>query len=271
MPLYLGTDDSGTTGSSLQDFAPTGWQKLSAATREAWLESYGSRALADYRVDQTANQGRKLKASEAEAMRKDYGGGARVSINPKDDEYTDAQWKIILDRQRELAAIKDVRERTPWEWVGTPLRTTAMFGAGIVDPINLATAFVPWTKTVSALNAVRATAMAGKSLLARTGARALLGAADAGISTAVLEPWNYSMARAIGDDYNAIDSLANIAFGTAFGGGIHVIGGGVADALRGRFRRAADTAAVADSAPTAGQITETLRLEDTAAAPRRAK
>lgn len=272
MPQYLGTDDSLTSVSTLQDFSPTGWQKMNAAVREAWLESYGPVGL-DYLRSVNADDKRKITAAEAESMRMGIGGGARVSIKPKDNEYTAGQWTTILERQRELAAIKDVRERTPWE-LGSVLRGGAMFGAGIVDPINLATAFVPWTKSVSALRSVRAAA-ASESFLTRTGARAVLGGADAGISTAVLEPLFYAGRQALGDDYTAMDSLANIAFGTAFGGGLHVIGGGVGDAFAGRFRRAApavDTAplaetgalndikTVADMAPARTAPTETERL-----------
>lgn len=260
MPQYLGTDDSLTSVSTLQDFAPTGWQKMNAAVREAWLESYGPVGL-DYLRSVNADDKRKITAAEAESMRMGIGGGARVSIKPKDNEYTAGQWTTILERQRELAAIKDVRERTPWE-LGSVLRGGAMFGAGIVDPINLATAFVPWTKSVSALRSVRAAA-ASESFLTRTGARAILGGADAGISTAVLEPLFYAGRQALGDDYTAMDSLANIAFGTAFGGGLHVIGGSVGDAFSGRFRRAAPAVEAPPMAET-GALNDTPTVVDMA-------
>lgn len=228
MALYLGTDDQGTGVSTLQDFAPTQWQKMSAATRGAWLESYGPKAY-DW-VSGERGSDAKLSAAEAEAYRMDQGGGVKLKITPKDGEYTAGQWATIVDRQRELSAINDVRARSPWELTSVA-RGVAMFGAGIVDPINLATAFVPWTRTVSSLRAMQAATLA-ESAVTRAGARAVLGAADAGISTAVLEPANYMLSQKLGDDYNSLDSMANIAFGTAFGGGLHVSLGALGDAFR---------------------------------------
>lgn len=228
MALYLGTDDQGTDVSTLQDFAPTQGQKMGAATRGAWLESYGPKAY-DFVAGERGSDVR-LSAAEAEAYRVDKGGGVKLKITPKDGEYTEGQWSTIVERQRELSAVNDVRARSPWELTSVA-RGVAMFGAGIVDPINLATAFVPWTRTVSSLRAMQAATMAD-SMLTRTGARAVLGAADAGISTAVLEPANYMLSQKLGDDYTSLDSMANIAFGTAFGGGLHVSLGAMGDAFR---------------------------------------
>lgn len=231
---YLGTDDTGTNSFTLQDFEPSFGSKMSAAIRESWLESYGPVAL-DYAIPKVAGMlgddaSKRLSASEAMDYAKQKGGGVKFNITPKDGQYTAAQWDTIVSRQRELAAVKDVRERTPWD-MGSVLRGGAMFGAGIVDPINLATAFVPWTRVIGAANGLRAAAMA-ESALTRAGARATLGAADAGISTLALEPFYSGMRNALGDDYGALDSMANIAFGTAFGGGLHAGGGAIADAFR---------------------------------------
>lgn len=231
MPLYLGTENAGTDQFSLQDFEPSFGSKLSAAVRESWLESYGPSAV-DWVNSRVRNDGGdKLSADEANAKIKE--AGVPMKLSPKDGEYTSAQLDILTGRARDLAAAKDVRDRTPWD-MGSVVRGGAMFAAGIVDPINLATAFVPWTKSISALRGVRAASMA-ESFATRTGARAVLGAADAGISTAVLEPLYYAGRTQLGDDYTAYDSLANIAFGTAFGGGIHSVGGAAVDFLKVRL------------------------------------
>lgn len=229
MPLYLGTDNAGTQQYTLQDFEPSFGSKLNAAVRESWLESYGPTAV-DFFRSRGDDGSPKLTAAEAKSV-VDESGLKGLKITPTDGQYTRGQLDVLLTRQRDLQAAKDVRERTPWD-AGSIVRGGAMFAAGIVDPINLATAFVPWTKSVGALRATTATALAGESLLARSGARATIGALDAGISTLALEPFNYYARQAVGDDYGAFDAMANIAFGTAFGGGIHVLGGGAADALR---------------------------------------
>lgn len=229
MPLYLGTDNAGTQQYTLQDFEPSFGSKLNAAVRESWLESYGPVAM-DYMDSRRDDGSPKLTAIEAKSVL-DESGLKGLKIQPTDGRYTRAQLEVLLTRQRELQAAKDVRDRTPWD-AGSVIRGGAMFGAGIVDPLNLATALVPWTKSVGALRGIAATAENGASFAARSGARAAIGAADAGISTAVLEPFNYYARNQIGDDYSAFDAMANIAFGTAFGGGLHVLGGGAAEALR---------------------------------------
>ncbi len=246
MPLYLGTNDAGTDQFSLQDFEPSEGDKFHAAWREAWLESYGPVAK-DWFQSRIGGDGPKLSAVEAQSVIQE--SGAKLRITPKDGEYSRPQLDVLTSRQRELAQIKDVRERTPWS-MGSVVRGTAMFGAGIVDPINLATAWVPWTKTLTALNAARAATTAGTTFAARTAARAAIGAADAGISTAVLEPGFYQARQHLGDDYSAMDSIANIAFGTAFGGGVHVIGGAAADV----FRRGGGTSSIPTPNPVAEPI-----------------
>lgn len=234
MPLYLGQDDAGTSSYSLQDFEPSWGSKMNAAVRESWLESYGPAGV-DY-LQSRMNQTDEAKLSAADAAAEIKKSGVKFGKSVGDGQYTKTQLSVLLDRQRELTAIKDVRERTPWD-ISSPVRGLGMFGAGIVDPINLATAFVPWTKSLSILNGARAGLMA-ESALTRAGSRALLGGADAAISTAVLEP-AYSLVRnEIGDDYGAMDSIANIAFGTAFGGGLHAGGGAGLEGFRSLTGRA---------------------------------
>lgn len=230
MAQYLGSDDAGVSSFSLQEFEPSFGSKLNAAVRESWLESYGPVAADLYNSKFGDDNSKKLTTQEAADYAKQNGGGVKMTLSPKDGQYTEKQWSTIVSRQRELAAVKDVRERTPWD-MGSVIRGGAMFGAGIVDPINLATAFVPWTKAIGAMNGLRAAAMA-ESALTRFGARAAIGAADAGISTAALEPAFAYARNQLGDDYGAMDSLANIAFGTAFGGGLHSIGGAAGDAFK---------------------------------------
>jgi hypothetical protein len=219
-------DNRGTDQFSLQDFEPSFGAKMGAAVDEAWLESYGP-TLTDW-LRSRDDGSPKLSAQDAASRIKS--SGLRVNLTPKDGEYSSRQLDVILERQRELTKAKDVRERTPWD-LGSPLRGVAMFGAGIADPINLATAFFPWTRLVGGMRGIRA-ATESASAVTRFGARAAVGAADAGISTAVIEPFYYGMRQSLGDDYTAVDSMANIAFGAAFGGGIHSIGGVGVDMFR---------------------------------------
>lgn len=226
-------DNRGTDRFTLQDFEPSFGAKLDATVSEAWLESYGPTAV-DF-VRKNRDDG-KPKLSADEVKTRIAESGLKPKITPKDGEYSEDQLSVVLERQRELAKAKDVRERTPWDW-GSPIRGVAMFGAGIADPINLATAFVPWTKLLPVAASLRAAALSS-SAATRFAGRAGFGAADAGISTALLEPAYAYARRDLGDDYDALDSLANIAFGTAFGGGIHSLGGAGVDQFRRMMGRA---------------------------------
>jgi hypothetical protein len=227
MTLYY-DDNRGTDSFSIQDFEPSSGMKLSNAVREAWLESYGP-VLTDFARSQRAS-GEGPRLSAVDATERIKGSGLKLDLTPRDGQYTEAQLDLLIERQRELTMVRDVRERTPWS-IGSPVRGLAMFGAGILDPINLATAFVPWTRTIPAAQGLRAASMS-TSLATRTLGRAGVGGIDAGISTAVLEPAYFGLRQALGDDYTAVDSMINIGFGTLFGGGVHTVGGAGVDAFR---------------------------------------
>ena len=229
MTLYY-DDNRGTDRFTLQDFEPSFGMKMDNAVREAWLESYGPVLTDRLELSRRGNQGPKLPAAEAAERIK--ASGLRLDLTPRDGQYTEAQLEFLLERQRELTMIRDVRDRTPWD-LGSPVRGVAMFGAGILDPINLATAFVPWSRAIPAAQGLRAASLSA-SAATRTAGRAGFGAIDGGISTAVLEPFYFGMRQSLGDDYDAYDSMLNIGFGAAFGGGV-IAGGGAGVDL---FRRA---------------------------------
>jgi GNAT superfamily N-acetyltransferase len=224
MPFYY--DQGGTDRYTLQDFEPSFSGKLGAAINESWAESYGP-VLRDWAKKKAAS-GPKLSADDAQSVID--GAGFKLNIKPADNEYSESELNVMIERQRELTIAKDVRDRTPWDF-GSPVRGLAMFGAGIFDPANLVTAFVPWTKLVTGARALEA-ARLSSSFATRLGGRVGLGAIEGGISTAVLEPFYAGMRRSLGDDYDAVDSMANIAFGTAFGGGVVGLGGVGVDAFR---------------------------------------
>jgi hypothetical protein len=258
MTLYY-DDNAGTDRFSLQDFEPSFGLKLNTAVREAWLESYGpvlTDAVGAYR------RGDGPKISAQEARDRIAASGLKINLSPKDGEYTQAQIDFLLERQRELTTIRDVRERTPWD-LGSVVRGGAMFGAGILDPLNLATAFVPWTRAIPAAQGLRAATLSTQ-LGTRTLGRAGVGSIDAGISTAALEPFYYGLRQNLGDDYDGYDAMANIAFGTLFGGGIHAGGGAGLDAFRRAMGRALPSDAYAGLSVDEIQLVQGLR-DDVAA------
>lgn len=114
------------------------------------------------------------------------------------------------------------------------LETASMFGVGLgvsaLDPLNIASAFVP------VVGPARVAAMLARaaSPLGRAGVRAGIGALEGAAGAALVEPIIYAGARAEQADYDAADSLLNLAFGTALGGGLHVAGGAIGDVIRAR-------------------------------------
>lgn len=102
----------------------------------------------------------------------------------------------------------------------------ALFGVGLgvsaVDPINLASAFVP------VVGPARAAVFAGK--YGATGGRLLTGAIEGGVGAALVEPLVYGAATAEQADYTMADSVTNLVGGVVLGGGLHAIGGKIKDA-----------------------------------------
>lgn len=222
----------GTERVSLQDFDPTSFQKLGASIQEAWANSLGPTIVDAARENFTTQP--KLSAEEANNLIKQ--SGYDIGVTAKDNEYSASQIDLLVERKRQEKVYTDVRQRTPWDW-GSPVRGLAMFGAGVLDPVNLATAFVPWSKAITIGQTLRAASLSS-SLAVRTGGRVGFGALDGGISAAAIEPFYAGMRLSLHDDYSATESLANIAFGTALGGGVLSIGGLGVDAFKRATGRA---------------------------------
>lgn len=132
----------------------------------------------------------------------------------------------LTDRLYEQRAHQDAIARGP----GGFLAGAARFGAGLaaqaLDPLNVAAGFIPIFRasTIDTL-----LGEAGTSALSRAAVRAKVGAVEGAVGTAMLEPGMHFLAGQLHEDYTMADSLLNVAFGTALGGGLHVGVGAVAD------------------------------------------
>ncbi len=129
---------------------------------------------------------------------------------------------------------------------GGLLETAGQLGVGLavsaLDPLNIASAFIPVVgPSRYALWAAR---------LGKPGARLARGALEGAVGAAAVEPIIYAGARAEQADYGAADSLLNLAFGTALGGGLHLGAGWLADRLAGRAPSALEATADAAGAGT---------------------
>jgi len=113
----------------------------------------------------------------------------------------------------------------------------AQFGVGIgasfLDPLNVASAFIPSVALARGAVAANRIKAAGATIAGRTsGKRFLTGAMDGAIGAAVLEPLVIGAAYAEQDkDYTIMDSFLNLTFGSILGGGLHVGVGKIYDRL----------------------------------------
>jgi hypothetical protein len=155
---------------------------------------------------------------------------------------------VLIKRQQEQLARQQVLARAGSSF-GTQL--SAGLAASILDPINIASAFVP------VVGEARYAAMLGRAAtpLARAGVRAGVGAVEGAVGAAIIEPLPLLAARQDQTDYDLSDSLANIAFGAALGGGLHTIGGAVSDRLR---RNIATETDIPPGGLGAGQVAEPI-------------
>lgn len=223
MPAYNVNVDEGVTP-TLDRFAPSLGTGLEAAVGSTFNENISTLGY-DYAKVLQANSGEKLDKPTAEAAVKQAG----VKLEIPDAGYTQEALDILIKRQQDQAARQSTMDRTPWSWIGSPVRGAAQLLAGVVDPLNVASAFIPF---VGEARVASMLAGAGEGVAARLGARAAIGAVEGAGGQAVLEPAVYGLHSQLGDDYHMSDSLVNIAFGGLLGGGLHAVGGSVAEALR---------------------------------------
>lgn len=100
-------------------------------------------------------------------------------------------------------------------------------GVGLIDPLNVATAFIP------VIGEARYTGMLAKagSALGRAGVRTGVGAIEGVAGAALIEPIIAGSRRYEQADYGMADSLLNFAFGGVFGAGLHSVGGAISDGV----------------------------------------
>jgi hypothetical protein len=223
MPYFVNIDQR--TLAQPQDIEPSARLSLAGALGSAVTGNFSS-VLADYGELQQANQGPRLSKERADQAF----AAAGVKHSSPADGYTQAAVDILIKRKSDDALRKRVDEATPWSWLGSPVRGSAMLLAGVADPLNLASAFIP---VVREARVVSMLARAGESAGSLALTRGAIGAAEGLVGAAVLEAPTYALRTAMQDDYTLTDSLLNMAFGTVAGGGLHAVGGAIGDALRG--------------------------------------
>jgi hypothetical protein len=100
------------------------------------------------------------------------------------------------------------------------------FIGSALDPLNVASAFIP------VVGPTRYAIWANR--FGKTAARTFRGVTEGAVGAAIVEPLVLAGAAVEQRDYGVADSMLNIAFGGALGGGLHVGAGFIGDRLAGR-------------------------------------
>lgn len=170
-----------------------------------------------------------LTAEQARARIKEEG----LDLTVDDAGIRAGALDILIERKREETKRKFILDNAPASTV--PVQLLAGFAASVLDPINVVSAFVP---VVGEARYASMLARAGQSVAARAAVRAQVGAVEGAVGAAMLEPLILYASARDQADYDLTNSLLNVAFGSAMGGGLHSAGGLIGDLRRGNLLEA---------------------------------
>lgn len=199
-----------------------------------------------------------LTAEQARARIKEEG----LDLTVEDSGIRAGALDILIERKREEVKRKLILDNAPASTI--PVQLLAGFGASVLDPINVASAFVP---IVGEARYASMLARAGQSVAARAAVRAQVGAVEGAVGAAMLEPLILYASARDQADYDLTNSLLNVAFGSVLGGGLHSAGGYISDVRRGTLLDGvkAETPAAqvtAGEAPTVSPQQFALRVDE---------
>lgn len=179
-----------------------------------------------------------LPAEVARARVKEEG----LDLSIDDGGIREGVLEILVERKRAEAQRKFLLDNAPASTI--PVQLLAGFAASAIDPINIASAFIP------VVGEARYASMLANATTraARFGVRARVGALEGAVGAAMVEPLVLYASAQDQADYDITNSLLNVAFGSVLGGGLHAAGGLVTDIRRGSLLEQARAESLA-SAP----------------------
>lgn len=199
--------------------ATTG-EVLSAQFSQSFAENPASRL---FRFVQRNLEANPITMSPDEANQ-EYGVPGRLTF----DEPVSRTTARDLNEHHTNSAIREdvIARRQGGVTTGGVARFGAGLAASILDPINIASAFIPGVREARIAAALGSSAAGAGG---RAAVRALSGASSGFLGAAAVEPLNYFLSQKDKDDYDMGDVLTNLAFGTILGGGLHTAIGAVRD------------------------------------------
>lgn len=226
---------------------------LKATAQLTWTESISPSAIRSVeqdRAEKTAfgelvnRRGRKIKRKEPpkqdfitqeDALSRATDEGVTLEIPERG--ISDFKLNELIRLQKEQQLRESVSASFKGEGFGAgAARFGVSFGTALLDPANIAAAFVP------VVGEARYAVMLSRATggLGRLGVRARVGAIEGAAGAALVEPVILSQAIDEQRDYDLTDSFLNVAFGTVFGGGLHMGFGAIGDAVKARKQKISD-------------------------------
>ncbi|NWG23701.1 MAG: hypothetical protein HXY30_04645, partial [Pseudorhodoplanes sp.] len=163
---------------------------------------------------------------------------------------------IMLQRARERREREATIARGPKGFVSGALHVGTSFLVSAVDPLNIASAFIP---VVGEARYGKLLADAGTRLLPRAAVRARVGAVEGAAGAALMEPLEVLARTQEGQDYRYSEFLQQVMFGAALGSGLHMGVGAIGD-VRAR-RRGGVAPKAPDVAPEATPVASLDRYD----------
>jgi hypothetical protein len=227
---------------------------------------YNSPVMQINRTVEDYNAGGPLLDYET-AREKARAAGVDIRIDPKGMQQ--GQLDLLIQRKRFQAQTQDALARGPHGFAAGSAYFLSGLGAAMLDPINLATAFIPVARGIGMAEDVARAGMVGEAgaaatAMGRASARARVGAVEGAVGQALVEPLTYYRATQEQEDYGITDTLLNVGFGTVLGAVAHVGLGALGDkvAAAERERKAKDLIDAANNLPdgTVGAVGEPPRI-----------
>lgn len=175
------------------------------------------------------------------ARDKALAAGVDVRVDP--NGMTEGALNLLIERKRFQARTQDAIARGPQGFAAGSAYFLTGLGAAMLDPINLASAFIPVARGLGMAEDVARAGMLGEAGAAataagRAAARIRVGAVEGAVGQAMLEPLTAYRASQEQEDYGITDTLLNVGFGAVLGAtahaGLGALGDRMAAAERGR-------------------------------------
>jgi hypothetical protein len=180
--------------------------------------------------------------------------GLESELKVDDAGITQEALDTLMERKRVELRRRDILSRAQ----GGAAETVGRFGVAaattLADPLSAGLNFVP---VVGQAKYARWLGAAGGAA-GRVGVRAAVGAAEGAVGAAIVEPLIYASRTAEQADYDAVDSLMNVAFGGFTGTAMHTTVGTLGEV----FSRARATPASPAARPSAATMAASMSPSD---------